>query len=99
MERIKKIFICSPFRGNIKENRKKAKEYSREVALAGHIPITPHIYFTEFLNDDNPEERELGMELGRKLLDICDEMWIYGEPTEGMLKEIKRFKKKKVRKL
>ncbi len=96
---MKRIFICSPLRGNIKENIEKAKEYSREVVLAGHIPITPHIYFTQFLNDDDPKEREIGMEMGRKLLDICDEMWIYGEPTEGMLQEIKQFKGKKVKKI
>ena len=96
---MKKIFICSPLRGNIKENIEKAKEYSREVMSAGHLPITPHIYFTQFLNDDDPKEREIGMEMGRKLLDICDEIWIYGEPTEGMLQEIKRFKGKKVRKI
>ena len=48
---MKKIFICSPLRGNIEENIRKAKGYSREVVLAGHIPITPHIYFTQFLNE------------------------------------------------
>ena len=95
---MKKIFICSPLRGNIEENIERAKGYSREVVLAGHIPITPHIYFTQFLNDDDPKEREIGMKMGRKLLETCDEMWIYGEPTEGMLLEIKQFKGKKVKK-
>jgi len=95
---MKKIFICSPLRGNIEENIRKAKEYSREVVSTGHIPITPHIYFTQFLDDNNQKEREIGMTMGRKLLDICDEMWIYGEPTEGMLQEIKQFKGKKIRK-
>jgi len=93
---MKKIFICSPLKGNIKENIKRAKEYSREAVSAGHIPITPHIYFTQFLDDNNPEEREVGMAMGRKLLDLCDEMWIYGRPTEGMLQEINQFKKKKI---
>ena len=41
----------------------------------------------------------LRMEMGRKWLDMCDEMWIYGEPTEGMLLEIKQFKGKKVKKI
>jgi len=96
---MKKIFICSPLRGDIKENIERAKRYSKEVVLAGHIPITPHIYFTQFLNDNNPKERGIGMEMGLKLLNICDEMWIYGKPTEGMLQEIKQFKKKKIKKL
>ena len=96
---MKKIFICSPLGDNVKENIEKAKEYSREVVLAGHIPIAPHIYFTQFLDDNNSQEREIGMEMGRKLLEICDEIWIYGEPTEGMLQEIKQFKGKKVKKI
>ena len=96
---MKKIFICSPLKGNIEENIKKAREYSREVVLAGDIPITPHIYFTQFLDDNNPEERELGIAMGRKLLEICDEMWIYGEPSEGMQGDIEHFKGRKIRKI
>jgi len=92
----KKIFICSPLRGDIKENIKKAKKYSREVVLAGNIPIAPHIYFPQFLDDNNPQERNLGMTMGRELLSMCDEMWIYGDPTEGMSLEIKQFNGPKI---
>lgn len=93
---MKKIFVCSPLRGDMEENIKRAKEYSKEVVSAGHIPITPHIYFPQFLDDRKPEERELGMFMGRELLDICDEMWIYGEPTKGMKLEIEKFKGPKI---
>jgi len=86
---MKKIFICSPLRGDIKNNIEKAKEYSREVALQGDIPITPHIYFPQFLDDNNPKERELGMKMGQELLKICDDIKIFGVPTEGMKEEIK----------
>lgn len=96
---MKKIFICSPLKGDMEENMRRAREYSREVILAGHMPITPHIYFTQFLDDNKLEERELGISMGRELLEICDEMWIYGEPSEGMRGDIKQFKGKKIKKL
>ncbi len=94
---MKKIFICSPLRGDIENNIKKAKEYSRQVAIKGNIPITPHIYFTEFLDENKERERQLGIDMGIELLKLCDEMYVYGEPTEGMKQEIeiaKRLDKK-----
>lgn len=42
------------------------------------IPIAPHVYCTQFLDDTIPQEREAGMELGIALLDMCDELWVYG---------------------
>ncbi|MEM5784982.1 MAG: DUF4406 domain-containing protein [Candidatus Aenigmatarchaeota archaeon] len=90
---MKKIYICSPFRRNIKHNTKLAKHWAVEIIRQGNLPIAPHLYFPLFLNDDNEYERELGIKFGLKLLKICDEVWVYGEPTEGMKKEIQRAKK------
>lgn len=54
------------------------------------VPIAPHVYCTQFLNDMNPDERAVGMEMGIALLDMCDELWAYGmeNPSEGMQREI-----------
>lgn len=84
------IYISSPCRGNMKYNLKKAAEYCRSVALSfDTIPIAPHLYFTQFMDDNNPLERKMGMEMGVDILNICDELWVFGEPTEGMKAEIK----------
>jgi hypothetical protein len=85
---MKKIFICSPLRGNLRTNMYMAEEYSKTVAMFGDLPITPHIYFTRFLDDSNEKERELGITMGIELLKLCDEINVYGEPSEGMKKEI-----------
>ena len=85
---MKKIYVCSPLRGDIEGNLKRAKEYCMSVSDAGHLPVCPHVYFTTFLADDDPHQRELGMLYGLYLLDICDELWYYGEPSEGMAAEI-----------
>ncbi len=88
---MKKVYICSPLRGNYEYNIEQAKKYCREAILQGYIPIAPHIYFTQFLDDTKAEERQLGMQCGIELLDMCEELWVYGEPSEGMKVEIEYF--------
>ena len=86
------IYICSPLRGDIEKNIQKAQGYCREAVelWPDVIPIAPHVYCTQFLDDTIPQEREAGMDLGIALLDMCDELWVYGinNPSEGMKKEI-----------
>lgn len=93
---MKKVFICSPLRGEVVKNQDNARKYAREAILQGFLPIVPHIYFTQFLNDEVEEERNLGIRAGIELLNECDEMWIYGKPSEGMIREIESFGGKKV---
>lgn len=91
-----RVYVCSPLSGDIEHNIEKAKEYSRYVIKEGKLPITPHIYFTQLLNDDDPEERKLGMKMGLELLDDCDMLWVFGRKiTDGMKKEISYWKNTK----
>ena len=87
---MKKVFICSPLRGDIQGNIEKANEYCRWAMLThGALPIAPHTYFTQFLDDLDPAERELGINAGIELLTGCDELWHFGDRvTEGMAREI-----------
>jgi len=86
---MKKVFICSPLRGDYQKNIENAKKYSRMAVLEGYIPITPHIYLTQFLDDKVKKERELALKINLELMDLCDEMWVFGnEITDGMRKEI-----------
>lgn len=86
------VYICSPLRGDYEKNINAAKEICREVMTKypDVIPIAPHIYFTQFLDDTQAKERVLGMEAGIELLEMCDELWVYGidNPSEGMQMEI-----------
>ena len=92
----KLVYICSPLRGDILKNITAAAGYCREVVekWPDVIPIAPHVYFTQFLNDHKPIERSLGMEMGLALLDICEELWAYGidNPSEGMKAELEYAK-------
>ena len=90
--RKKFVYICSPCRGDYENNIKYAKFYCSQIMkeCPDVIPIAPHVYFTQFLDDKKPTERSLGMEAGLALLDMCDEIWVYGlqNPSEGMQAEI-----------
>jgi len=89
MAKSKRVFICSPLRGNFKNNINKAKKYSRFAALNGCLPIAPHVYFTNFLDDSHNEERNRGLSLGKELLKDCEELWIFDTwISEGMKSEI-----------
>ncbi len=91
--KMKFIFVCSPFQGK-KENVEKAKKYCRMLVDMGYIPIAPHVYFSQFMDDKNPEDRRKALEMNKKILEFCDELWIFGdEITEGMREEIEYFKK------
>lgn len=58
---MKMTYICSPCRGDYEKNIIKAQEYCREALLEGLLPIAPHVYFTQFVDDEKPEERERGL--------------------------------------
>lgn len=86
---MKKAFISSRYRGDIVENTMKARRYARTAIAREYLPIAPHLYFPQLLNDENPEERLQGILLGVELLQLCDEIWIIGsEISNGMELEI-----------
>lgn len=92
-----KVFICSPFRGDIKENIKRAVYYAKTAVVAGIIPIAPHLIFPAFLDENIPIERMMGIEMGLELMDICDEVWVFGFLiTEGMKLELDHAKEKQI---
>lgn len=89
MEERKKVFICSPFRGDVAGNSVKAAGYCRRAYEEGHLPIAVHLLFPQFLNEDSLKERADGIAMGLELLLDCGEIWVFGETTEGMEQEIR----------
>ena len=82
------IFICSPYRGDVDANIHNAHRYCRFALIHSGIPFAPHLLFTQFLNDDDPPERDAWLSLGLEMLARCDELWAFGMPTEGMKMEM-----------
>ena len=81
----KKVFICSPYRGDIARNTELAR-YVGHIALAcGYIPIIPHLLYPTMLNDKKPDERVREIKIGAQLLEDCDVLWLIGgKVTTGM---------------
>ncbi len=92
------VYICSPFSGAVDENIAAAQRYSRFAVDNGYIPVAPHLLFPQFLDDNNPRERLLGLFFGTALMSKCAEVWVFGSTiSAGMEAEIKRAKWKDYR--
>lgn len=83
MERKKKVYICSPLRGNYERNVANARLFCRAAIKKGYIPIAPHLYFPQFLDDASPKERAEGIKYGLEALESCDEIWVFEHPISG----------------
>ena len=89
-----KVYICSPLSNSnpeiVESNKGVAKEICKMFINLGFIPIAPHIYFTQFLNDNDENQRLLGMQTGLELLKECKFMYIFDDYkiSNGMRKEI-----------
>ena len=92
------IYVCSPYAGDVESNIKAARRYSRFAVETGYIPIAPHLLFPQFLRDDDPRERELGLFFGNALMSKCSEVWVFGSTiSPSMEAEIKRARRKNYR--
>lgn len=85
----KKVYICSPYAGNVEENVKDAVRYCREAFMQGYMPMASHLHYPQMLDDTNLYERKLGMDCGKAWIEMCDEVWVCGPViSEGMREEI-----------
>ena len=92
------VYICSPYSGDVERNVAAARLYCRFAVDQGYIPIAPHLLFPQFLDDNRPDERELGLFFGNALMSKCAEVWVFGSRiSAGMEAEIKRAKWKDYR--
>lgn len=91
------VYIASPYRGDIKTNTENAKRYSFFAVMQGKVPFCPHIYFTQFLDDNVKVERKIGLNLALHMLRRCREVWVFGDTvSEGMRNEIRIAKKRHI---
>jgi len=94
---MKFVFICSPYKGNIVYNTTKAKRYCYFAFTRGAVPYAPHLHNPQFLDEDTPEERLAGIELGLEVMKRADELWVFGSKlSEGMEAEISKAQKIKI---
>lgn len=94
---MQKVFICSPYRGDIEHNIEVARYAGHIAAVTGYVPVIPHLLYPQFLDDNIPDERILGIQLGAELLKASDMMWLIGSKvTKGMKYELEIAKKMRI---
>ena len=81
------IFVSHPFSSDPVRNAKSVLPVARAIASAGHLPFAPQLYLPQFT--DESSERNLATKLCLEFLVRSDEVWVYGEPTDGMRLEQK----------
>ena len=59
-------------KGDVEKNLKLAKFAARVLIGTGYIPIAPHLYFPQFLDDNDQYERIKGIKMGVELMKECD---------------------------
>lgn len=53
------------------------------------IPLNPFMLFRYFLADTVPREKVYAA--NKRIIEACDELWVFGEVADGVLKEVKQM--------
>lgn len=91
----RKVYVASRYAGDVDANVAAVVTYCRHVIDEGYMPVASHLLYPQILNDNNPEERELGLLFGLSLLAVCDEVWVFGTVSPGVAQEIEEAKRLK----
>ena len=84
------VYIASPYAGDVEGNVEFAKAACRLAMEEGSTPVAAHLLYPQMLDDTVPEQRELGIRMGLKLLEACSELWLCGSRiSNGMQEELK----------
>ncbi|MDD3227626.1 MAG: DUF4406 domain-containing protein [Oscillospiraceae bacterium] len=88
---MKRIYVASPYAGDVEQNTEFAKQACRHVMNEGHAFFAPHLLYPSILDDSQPHQRQAGFEMGFAMLSACDELWCYGDHiSHGMMLEIEQ---------
>lgn len=78
---MRRVIIESPYRGKDLEERKRNEEYLRrcirDSVLRGESPYASHRMLPGALDEDKPEERQLGIEAGYAWYEQADAIIFY----------------------
>jgi len=89
------VIIESPYAGNgddVERNTKYLGRVLRDSIMRGERPFASHAMYTLALNDNDPDERKLGMELGWQFLPSADLVAVYADLgiSNGMRRGMER---------
>ena len=91
-ENLRFVILESPYAGNVEENRAYATRCLRDSLMRGEAPYASHLLYTDALDDNNPEERRMGIEAGLHIGSFAVATVVYQDLgiSKGMLAGIDR---------
>lgn len=84
---MKRIYVCSPLGEDMQESRKEAEQFASYVKEKNELPVWP-LSLLSLTDGESSEARAFIRLAGKSLLWLCDEIWVFGEPTLEMEEEI-----------
>lgn len=92
------IYVCSPFSGDVAGNTKRTVDFCRFALAQGQIPMAPQLMFPQFMDDEDPKQRELALFMDVVLMGKCSELWVLGDRiSAGMETKIAKAKQRRQR--
>ena len=86
----KLVYVSSPFTENDKGNHEDARRYCMYVINCGAVPFAPQLFFPQFLDTSDAEQRKICSGAAIVILAECDELWAFGDRiSETMRLELK----------
>lgn len=92
------IIVESPYSGDVNKNIEYANEAMLRLIKIGHSPFASHLLYTQVLDDNVEEDRNLGIESGLRLYEYADECAVFCRHgiSHGMRQGIERAIKHRV---
>lgn len=88
------VILESPFAGDVERNIRYARACLRDSLMRGEAPLASHLLYTQegVLDDNNKEERQLGIDAGLAWGERADATVVYVDNgiTKGMVEGIHR---------
>ena len=72
-----RTIVESPYRGDISRNEAYLDRCLLDSLKRGESPIASHKIWPGILDDNNPKERQLGIDAGRAWIPVADLMILY----------------------
>ncbi len=84
---MKRIYVCSPLGEDMQESRETAELFAAYVKEKNELPVWP-LSLLSLTDGKSSESRAFIRHAGKSLLWLCDEIWVFGEPSKDMEEDI-----------
>lgn len=93
---MRRVIIESPYRGDVERNKRYLQACIRDCIRRGESPYASHQMLTDALDDEDPEQRAVGIAAGYEWADVADAFAFYIDLgySDGMMRARAEYKEK-----